>query len=62
MTVDESVECQAGTKIESGDGISVVTGGALTYRAGDSIQIGNGFGMALGTTFVTEIDPSLLPE
>jgi FG-GAP-like repeat len=62
MTVDEPVVCEAGTNIESGDDVELVPGGSLTFRAGNSIQIDNGFGMATGTSFTMEIDSSLLSE
>ncbi len=59
-TVDTTLTCQAGEDLGAGDDFSVVAGGNLTFRAGQAVELRNGFDVQAGT-FTIEIDPSLLP-
>jgi hypothetical protein len=58
--VDTTVTCEAGTVLSAGTSFVVVSPGDLTFRAGQRIDLEDGFEVQSGT-FEAEVDPSLEP-
>jgi PKD repeat protein len=50
---------EACSTIETGEGFGIEASGDVLFRAGDSVVLGNGFGMAEGASLRVLIDPSL---
>jgi hypothetical protein len=59
-TVSATVTCEAGTVLTAGSSLTVVTPGALTLRAGQSIELVNEVAVE-GGTLTVEVDPGLDP-
>ena len=59
-TVSTTVTCEAGTVLTAGDNFIVISPGNLTFRAGQRIDLEDGFEVQSGS-FKAEIDPSLEP-
>ncbi len=59
-TVATTVTCEAGTVLSAGTSFVVVSPGDLTFRAGQRIELSDGFEVQSGT-FGAEIDPILVP-
>jgi hypothetical protein len=59
-TVTATVTCEAGTVLTAGTNLVVMTPGALTLRAGQAIELEDGFEVESGA-LTAEIDPGLEP-
>lgn len=59
QTVSDTQQFDACQTITATSGFSVVTPGAVTFRAGRSIALGSGFSIGTGASFQAIIDPSL---
>jgi hypothetical protein len=61
LTVEDVQEIVACLKVIGGNGLVVAPAGSLTLRAGQSIELRDGFSVQSGGTLVLAIDPSLAP-
>jgi hypothetical protein len=62
VTVNSARTCQAGTVIRAGTSFVVAApSGDLTFRAGEGINLMNGFEVESNAAFTAEIDPGLQP-
>lgn len=61
MAVDWTYEFEACTSITAGNDFEVHSPCNLTFRAGESVSLENGFTVGAGGTFTVEIDPSVAP-
>jgi hypothetical protein len=59
QTVDTTQSFDACYTITAGTGFAVVQPGAVTFRAGRTIALGNGFSVGGGASFQAVIDPTL---
>ena len=60
LEFDEEITCTAVTVLSTGSGVVVLTPGALTLRAGEAIDIGDGLTVE-GGALDAGTDPSLQP-
>jgi len=58
--VSVTVICDAGTVLTAGDNFVLVSPGDLTFRAGQRVDLEDGFEVQ-GGSFEAEIDPTLEP-
>jgi subtilisin-like proprotein convertase family protein len=61
QSVDAALDVPACQKLSSGDFEVVGPNGAVTFRAGSSIELRNGFAVGDDSELSIQIDPSLLP-
>jgi hypothetical protein len=61
MSIDWTHEFEACTSITAGNDFQVLSTGNVTFRAGESVFLENGFSVATGGAFTVEIDPGVGP-
>ena len=59
LTVDDTQELVGCLKVIGGNGLIVAPNGTLTLRAGQSIELRDGFSVQSGGRLTLEIDPTL---
>ncbi len=63
ITVSTSLVCEAGTVIRTGTAVAVASpAGDMTFRAGQSVELRDGFDVEANASFTAEIDPGLQPQ
>ncbi len=59
MSIDWTQEFEACTSITAGNDFVVASSGDVTFRAGQSVSLDDGFSVAAGATFTVAIDPTV---
>jgi len=60
VTVVTTLVCTAGTTLDAGDGFTVDSPGDVTFQAGDSVRLGDGFSIS-GDKLTVTVNPALKP-